>query len=125
MAKDASNTAESSEKNPFMFPSGDVTLLTTHPKTKQPLTGTVVSYALTLASPVWKKFLFPPWETNDLESKPKQIDCTEDDSSALLILLNIAHLRFNEVPNGKLEYSLLFEVAKLCDQYDCVNLVRP
>jgi hypothetical protein len=125
MAKDPPNTAEGSDKNPFLFPSGDVTLLTTHPNTKQPLTGTVVSYALTLASPVWKKFLFPPWETNGVESKPKQINCTEDDSSALLILLNIAHLQFNEVSNGKLEYSLLFEVAKLCDQYDCVDLVRP
>jgi hypothetical protein len=72
MAKDASNTAESSEKNPFLFPSGDVTPLTTHPKTKQPLTGTVVSYALTLASPVWKKFLFPPWKTKDVESKSKR-----------------------------------------------------
>jgi hypothetical protein len=125
MAKDASNTAESSEKTPFMFPSGYVTLLATHPKTKQPLTGTVLSHALILASPIWKNFLFPPWETNDVEPKPKQIDCKEDDSSALLILLNIAHLQFNEVPNGKLEYSLLFEVAKLCDQYNCVDLVRP
>jgi hypothetical protein len=125
MAKDASNAAHSSEKNPFLFSSGDVTLLKTHPKTKQSLSGTVLSHALTLASPVWKKFLFPPWEANDAEPKPKQIDCREDDSSALLLLLSIAHLQFNEVPKGQLEYSLLFEVAKLCDQYDCVDLVRP
>jgi hypothetical protein len=107
------------------FPSGDVTLLAKHTVTKAPLTYIVSSVALSLASPVWKKFLFPPWESVDNELKPKQIDCTEDDSSALLIFLNVAHLQFNKVPNGKLEYDLLFEVAKLCDQYDCMDLVRP
>lgn len=40
-------------------------------------------------------------------------------------MLNVAHLQFRKVPNGKLEYKLLFEVAKLCDQYNCVDLVRP
>ena len=39
--------------------------------------------------------------------------------------MNIANLQFNEVPNAKLEYSALFEAAKLCDQYDRVDLVRP
>jgi hypothetical protein len=112
-------------ENPFLFPSGDVALLATHLTTKESLTGKVSSHALTLTSSIWKKPLFPPWEPKDAEPKPKQTDCTEDDSSALLILLNIAHLQFNEVPNGKMECSLLFEVAKLCDQYDCVNLVRP
>jgi hypothetical protein len=115
--------SESSES--LKFPSGDVTLLAKHTVTKAPLTYIVSSVALSLASPVWRKFLFPPWESADSERKSKQIDCTEDDSLALLILLNVAHLQFNKVPNGKLEYDLLFEVAKLCDQYDCMDLVRP
>ncbi|KAH6675915.1 hypothetical protein B0J14DRAFT_587588 [Halenospora varia] len=42
----------------------------------------------------------------------------------LLVLLNIAHLRFRIVPE-KLGYRELLGVAILCDQYDCVELVRP
>lgn len=86
--------------------------------------GKVSSDALCLASPVWKKFVYPPWEIENEPEEEKQIDFSEDDSDALLILLNIAHLRFDQVPDC-LPYQLLLDVATLCDQYDCVALVRP
>ncbi|KAH6696744.1 hypothetical protein BKA61DRAFT_623016 [Leptodontidium sp. MPI-SDFR-AT-0119] len=113
--------------NPFIFPTGTVKLLATYKD--QSLVGSVSADALVLASPVWKKFLFPPWDDTSLpeketEVKHKQIDCTEDDGEALLILLNIVHLNFDGVP-AFLEYPTLLEVAVLVDQYDCVKVVRP
>lgn len=71
-----------------------------------------------------EEVLFPPWEDDEQRQKPKQIDCTEDDSSALLILLNICHLKFQKIPSW-LPYEILLQVAVLCDQYNCVNIVRP
>ncbi|KAG4438823.1 hypothetical protein IFR05_005714 [Cadophora sp. M221] len=113
--------------NPFVFPTGTVKLLATYKG--QSLVGSVSADALVLASPVWKKFLFPPWNDTSVpeketEVKQKQIDCTEDDGEALLILLNIVHLNFDGVP-PVLKYSTLVEVAMLVDQYDCIKVVRP
>ncbi|KUJ06372.1 uncharacterized protein LY89DRAFT_410943 [Mollisia scopiformis] len=111
--------------NPFVFKTGDTRILITH--NKERIEGEVSSHALCLASPVWEKFIFPPWNSNDAaetSDTAKPIDFSEDDSAALLTLFNIAHLRFHEVP-ACLPYKVLLQVAVLCDQYDCVNLVRP
>ncbi|KAE9371890.1 hypothetical protein N431DRAFT_341880 [Stipitochalara longipes BDJ] len=110
---------------------------------------------MSFASPVWKKFIFPPWKTvaakilaidpnSDLAPDAKKIkmpgsdkkgrekgavpaeevDFTDDNGEALLILLRIAHLRFQDNPTT-LPYQTLLQVAVLCDQYQCINLVRP
>jgi hypothetical protein len=57
------------------------------------------------------------------QAKAQQIDFSEDDSSALMILLQIAHLHFDSIPS--LDYHTLLNIALLCDQYDCVKLVKP
>jgi hypothetical protein len=85
--------------------------------------GIVCSEVMVHASPVWKKFLFPPWEQEPSKA-PKQIDCSDDDAGALLVLLNIAHLKFDIVPK-LLPYQLLYHVAILVDQYQCLKLVLP
>jgi len=120
-----SNPPTAPVSNTFTFPTGDVGLLATHNGVR--ITGLVSSSALVLASPVWKKFLFPPWSNDDKtesEEWQKQIDCSEDDGEALLVLLNIAHLNFCAVPKV-LGYKLLFQVAVLVDQYDCIGIVQP
>ena len=99
------------------------------------MTGLVASQAMVLASPVWKKFLFPPWETIQPDNsnppttigsgRQKEIDFSHDNSDALLVLLNITHLCFTNVPNTQLPYQMLYDLAILCDQYDCLALVRP
>jgi hypothetical protein len=53
-----------------------------------------------------------------------KLDFTGDNGEALLILLRIAHLRFQDNP-ATLPYQTLLQVAVLCDQYQCINLVRP
>jgi hypothetical protein len=114
----------------------------------------VSSAAMSLASPVWKKFFFPPWKTTAAKDQATQsattpaskkrktaeatakeehdasvlpveeLDFSEDDGKALLILLRIAHLRFDEnqmtLPND-----IFLNLAVLCNQYLCINLVKP
>jgi len=87
----------------------------------------VSSHALCHASPVWKKFLFPPFAKipDEIEAEnDTRIDFTEDAGDALLILLRITHLQFHKV-ESTLPIAELVKVAVLCDQYDCVQLVRP
>jgi hypothetical protein len=117
------------------------------------ITAHVSSSVMSFASPVWKKFVFPTWKlvaaknpatdsdsTHDAkkskiaepDDKDKiksglpvdKLDFTGDNGEALLILLRIAHLRFQAIP-ATLPYQTLLQVAVLCDQYQCINLVRP
>lgn len=83
----------------------------------------VSSKAMCLASPVWRAMLDPqgPWakQASGTYSLP------EDDQNALLIILRIAHLHFNELPDVLVVYEHLLQLAVLCDKYDTVQLVRP
>lgn len=107
----------------FIFNSGNIRILINC--NGEVIEGKASSDALCLASPVWKKFLFPPWQqAEELRHSIKQIDCTGDDSEALLILLNICHLKLHKIPQ-RLAYNQVLQVAVLCDQYDCVHLVKP
>lgn len=112
--------------NPFIFPTGDVKMLVTY--NNELVEGKASSHALVLASPVWTRFLFPPWASpptaNPTTMEPKKIDCCGDDSAALLILLNIIHLKFSRVPKS-INTATLLQVAILCDQYACVSIVQP
>jgi hypothetical protein len=131
MGLETRDDATPTAKNPFIFDTGNVRILVTY--SNEQLVGKVSSDALFLASPVWKKFLFPPWVIQDTsvvaseivaEVGMKEIDCSEDDGEALLVLLNIAHLNFAAVPT-KLPYNTLFHLVLLVDQYQCIKLMQP
>ncbi|KAH6696697.1 hypothetical protein BKA61DRAFT_247940 [Leptodontidium sp. MPI-SDFR-AT-0119] len=88
------------------------------------VTGRVASQAMVLASPVWKKFIFPPWTVHTgADHQIKTIDFTEDDGCALLILLRLAHLQTTIIPL-KLGLDTLFQVAIQCEKYDCLLLLH-
>jgi hypothetical protein len=125
----------SPEKSPFQFDGGDVRAKATF--NDETVTFKVSSHALSFASPVWKKFIFPPFpqitESSSHESKKSkaveafpdiELNFTEDNTDALLILLQIAHLQFADIPKT-LPYETLLGVAILCDQYDCRRLAKP
>ena len=125
----------SPEKSPFQFDGGDVRAKATF--NDETVTFKVSSHALSFASPVWKKFIFPPFpqitESSSHESKKSkaveafsdiELNFTEDNTDALLILLQIAHLQFSDIPKT-LPYETHLGVAILCDQYDCRRLVKP
>ncbi|TGO12856.1 hypothetical protein BTUL_0081g00330 [Botrytis tulipae] len=124
----------------FVFEDGDVRAKAKHGE--RIITFKLSSHALCFASPVWKKFVFPPFPLlsslrNEEEPNSKkacavpeepfpdiELDFTEDNPEALLILLQIAHLKFSNVPS-QLPYEVLYHIAILCDQYDCRKLVKP
>ncbi|KAE8449793.1 hypothetical protein EG329_007568 [Mollisiaceae sp. DMI_Dod_QoI] len=108
----------------------------------------VFSQAMALASPVWKNFLFPPW-SNTKESKfeskceekegddvvtklrklrldpVEELDFTEDNAGALLVLLCVAHSKFEDILNDTPPRQLLIDLAIICDAYLCQDLIRP
>ena len=118
----------SNDESIFIFDSGDLHLLVTYSNDQYYFV--VSSHAMSLASPVWKKFLHPPFST--LPSKEeseshlpyKKLDFKEDDAEALFTLLRTAHLQFSKVP-ATLTFESILNIAVLCDKYDCVGLVKP
>jgi len=111
-----------STHNPFAFEAGDIDIRIDYRNER--MVGKVCSQALIQASPVWKKFLIPPWAKETSKVEVKEIGCSEDNGEALLILLNIAHLKFTAVPRH-LSYDVLFQIAILIDEYQCIQLVSP
>lgn len=59
-----------------------------------------------------------------MEASAKEVSLPDDDPDTLLILLHIAHLKFDLV-TGPRCFSGLLKLAVLCDKYDTVKLVRP
>ncbi|TGO70496.1 hypothetical protein BELL_0716g00010 [Botrytis elliptica] len=128
------------QEHPFVFDNGDVRAKAKHGG--RIITFKLSSHALCFASPVWKKFVFPPFPLlsslgNEEEPNLKkacavpeeqfpdiELDFTEDNPEALLILLQIAHLKFSKIPS-QLPYEVLYNVAVICDLYDCRSLVKP
>ncbi|KAH7355427.1 hypothetical protein BKA65DRAFT_475866 [Rhexocercosporidium sp. MPI-PUGE-AT-0058] len=52
------------------------------------------------------------------------IDYREEDRAAVLVLLNIIHLKHRLIPK-RLQFSILLQVAVRCEKYMCVELVQP
>ena len=87
----------------------------------------VSSAVMCLASKVWRAMLHSGsrfTEAQILADTCKQAHFYDDDPEALLILLSIAHLAFRKVP-VHMEWSLLLNMAVLCDKYDTVSITRP
>lgn len=104
---------------PVLLDSGDLRLLVTF--SNQSLTWLGCSSSLSLGSPVWNKFLNPPFpklvskEGGDGDTQHEQIDFSEDSGEALLILFRIAHCQFRKIPSI-LEFKSILDVAVLCDK---------
>lgn len=108
---------EEDQSCPVLDPSGDLRLST---NTQDFV---VSSKVMCLASPVWRAMFDPQghWarHSSGVFSFP------DDDSDALLIILQIAHLQFSDLPDALLIYEHLLQLAVLCDKYNTVRLVRP
>jgi hypothetical protein len=78
-----------------------------------------------LASDVWKVFLFPPWSNQATAEPVQDLDFTEDNAEALLVLLCVVHLRFEDIMYDSPPKQVLIDLAFLCDQYFCHHLIRP
>lgn len=105
-------------------PSGDLTLLLEDEDSSGIIVKTflVSAKAMSLASPVWRTMLDPegPWR----KQHSGNLRMMDDEPDALLTLLDIAHLNFEEVP-ATLSFEKLVHLSVLCDKYDTITLVRP
>lgn len=54
----------------------------------------------------------------------REVAFPDDDPDALLVLLNIAHLNFDKLPET-MDFERLLNIAVLCDKYDMVRIIRP
>lgn len=120
----------------FTFTPSDTRLKITYKNA--PAYAHVSSHAMALASPVWENFLFPPWAREadgeidlatgltKLSLHPvEELDFTEDNPEALLVLLCIAHLRFEDCLDDKPPRQVLIDLAILSDMHLCQHLVKP
>lgn len=107
----------------FVFETGDIRILVKH--NGEVIEGKVSSQSLCNASFVWTAKLRPLQDENDneLRHSVKQVDCAEDNAEALLIVLNICHLKFDKIPE-RLSYEQLLQIALLCEKYKCVGTVK-
>lgn len=124
----------------FTFAPADTRLLITYKGA--PAYAHVSSQVLAVASPIWKNFLFPPWSVDPISSEDgiekvvegvkqlrlaevKQLDFTDDSAEALLVLLCVAHLKFEDILKDQPSRQLLIDLAITCDKYLCPGLIRP
>ncbi|KAF3052724.1 hypothetical protein E8E11_009750 [Didymella keratinophila] len=124
MAASASSSSATSllrKQTIVLHDDGDVTLVVGkngHPQ--QPIKAS--KSAMSLASSVWKAMFSRVWA----EHEASEILLPDDDMDAILLVLRIAHLRFQDLPKkGALPLQSLLDLAIVCDKYDLVHLVRP
>lgn len=82
----------------------------------------VNAQTMRMMSPVWSTMLDPAkgWK----ESSSNTLDLDDDDPDALLVLLQIAHLKFKDIKRVT-HVDELFQLAILCDKYDVTALIGP
>ena len=80
------------------------------------------SHVLCLASPVWRAM----FENKDrfLEGNTGKAHFHDDNPEALLIILRIAHLQYQDLPS-ELQFRGLVNLAVICDKYETTKIVRP
>ena len=97
---------------------GNATLIVGKPGSSQ--TRLIVSRdAMRHASPVWNNMFTPEkWS----ESSEQPVLMPDDNPEALLVIMQIAHLQFKQVPPAPGPNSLL-QMGILCDKYNLFDLV--
>lgn len=90
----------------------------------------VSSKCLCLASPVFRAMLAPSSHFQEAEAlreatnSPVVIELEGDNYDALVVILNILHLRTRNVPNT-VSVDLLYDIAVVCNKYDVAEALVP
>lgn len=109
----------------YFDPDGDTRLLVTADGVEKVFI--VSSKIMTRVCDSWNHMLSPGGYFTESQPGPdgmKEVSLPDDDGDALSILLNIAHLNFEKVPDG-LKFRKLLAVSVLTDKYGATKLVRP
>ncbi|KAF8861573.1 hypothetical protein BDZ45DRAFT_248778 [Acephala macrosclerotiorum] len=80
----------------FTFNDGDVRIKVKY--VGHDIVGSVVSQAMMMDSPMWKKFIFPPRVPDSTAAATKEIDFSGENGDVILSLLQIVHFQFTKVP---------------------------
>lgn len=72
------------------------------------------------ASSMWKAMFSGQWK----ESQQNEVEFPDDTPAAFEVVMRVAHLQFDLLP-FTLSGPELVEVAKLCDKYDLMRILRP
>ncbi|KAI1635850.1 hypothetical protein F4809DRAFT_642080 [Biscogniauxia mediterranea] len=87
---------------------------------------TVCSKALSRASPVMKKMLYGGFsESKNSGNHPWTIRLPGDNPKALEVILNIIHLRFDQVSSSVTTFDDIYDITVLTDKYDLTRVIRP
>jgi len=78
---------------------------------------------LRFASPVWKKMLDP--DGHFMEHDTTVLSLPDNKPGPMLLILDIAHLRFAKLATVRMNRAVLIDLAILCDKYDMAALVKP
>ncbi|KAI1488957.1 hypothetical protein F5X96DRAFT_44209 [Biscogniauxia mediterranea] len=87
---------------------------------------TVCSKVISRASPVMKKMLYGGFsESKNSGNHPWTIRLPEDNPKALEVILNIIHLRFDQVSSSVTTFDAIYDITVLTDKYDLTRVIRP
>ena len=109
---------------------GDLTLIVGLPGTPMSSRFLVCSRTLSRASPVFKAMLYGSFK-EAFPDDPKNwvVTLPEDNPGDAMILLDIIHSRFGQIPSqlgqGSLSLDKLYHILVFADKYDMTQLLRP
>jgi hypothetical protein len=79
----------------------------------------VLKSAMQTTSSVWRAMFRPGWT----ESTSSSIEFPDDDAAAMLLVLRIAHHKYEDLPKS-LEWKDLLQLVVVCDKYDLIHIIR-
>ncbi len=103
-------------------PSGDLLLIVNQAARQK--TFRVSSFAMCLASPVWRAMLSPSGNFKEAHSKNGEVCFPEDDPDAMFIVLSAVHYQFQYIPKTLSSKNWL-KLGIVCDKYDVTKLMVP
>ncbi|KAL1643531.1 hypothetical protein SLS58_004891 [Diplodia intermedia] len=84
------------------------------------------SKAMSFVCNPWKRMLAGDFKEAQADpSGMKEISLPEDDPRALSILLNIAHLRFDNLPKGRMSFEAFRDLIVLSNKYCATVILKP
>lgn len=102
-------------------PSGDLLIVNQAMRQK---TFRVSSFAMCLASPVWRAMLIPSGDFKEARPKNGEVSFPEDEPDAMFTVLSAVHYQFQHIPKT-LSSTNLLNLGIVCDKYDVAKFIIP
>lgn len=110
------------ESHVILDPSGDLLLIVNQAERQK--TFRVSSFAMCLASPVWRAMLSCSGDSKEARPKNGEVSFPEDDPDAMFTVLSAVHYQFHNIPKTLSSKNLL-NLGIVSDKYDVTKLMNP